>query len=55
MVSSTDFFIGLFKSLVFALLIGMIGCYYGLNSGRNAQAVGQATTRAVVISLLRWW
>ena len=48
MVSSTDFFIGLFKSLVFALLIGMIGCYYGLNSGRNAQAVGQATTRAVV-------
>lgn len=48
MVSSADFFIGLFKSLVFAVLIGMIGCYYGLNSGRNAQAVGQATTRAVV-------
>lgn len=48
MVSSTDFFIGLFKSLIFALLIGMIGCYYGLNSGRNAQAVGQATTNAVV-------
>ena len=48
MVSSTDFFIGLFKSLVFALLIGLIGCYYGLNSGRNAQAVGQATTNAVV-------
>lgn len=48
MISSTDFFIGLFKSLVFALLIGMIGCYYGLHSGRNAQAVGQATTRAVV-------
>lgn len=48
MISSTDFFIGLFKSLVFALLIGMIGCYYGLNCGRNAQAVGQATTNAVV-------
>ncbi len=48
MISATDFYIGLFKSLVFALLIGMIGCYYGLNSGRNAQAVGQATTRAVV-------
>lgn len=48
MVSSTDFFIGLFKSLVFACLIGLIGCYYGLNSGRNAQAVGQATTSAVV-------
>lgn len=48
MIGSVDFYIGLFKSLVFALLIGMIGCYYGLNSGRNAQAVGQATTRAVV-------
>ncbi|NLD15628.1 MAG: MlaE family lipid ABC transporter permease subunit [Gammaproteobacteria bacterium] len=48
MISTTDFFIGLFKSLIFALLIGMIGCYYGLNSGRNAQAVGQATTNAVV-------
>ncbi len=48
MVSTTDFIIGLFKSLVFAVLIGLIGCYYGLNSGRNAQAVGQATTSAVV-------
>lgn len=48
MVSSTDFFIGLFKSVVFAILIGLIGCYYGLNSGRNAQAVGRATTSAVV-------
>lgn len=48
MISTTDFFIGLFKSLVFAVLIGLIGCYYGLNSGRNAQAVGQATTNAVV-------
>lgn len=48
MVSTTDFLIGLFKSMVFAVLIGLIGCYYGLNSGRNAQAVGQATTNAVV-------
>lgn len=48
MVSTTDFFIGLFKSVIFAMLIGLIGCYYGLNSGRNAQAVGQATTKAVV-------
>jgi phospholipid/cholesterol/gamma-HCH transport system permease protein len=33
---------------VFAVLIGLIGCHYGLSCGRNAQAVGQATTRAVV-------
>lgn len=48
MLTLTDFLIGLFKSLVFAVLIGLIGCYYGLSCGRNAQAVGQATTKAVV-------
>ncbi|HHX34053.1 MAG TPA: MlaE family lipid ABC transporter permease subunit [Gammaproteobacteria bacterium] len=48
MLTLTDFLIGLFKSLVFAALIGLIGCYYGLSCGRNAQAVGQATTNAVV-------
>ncbi len=48
MLSLTDFLLGLFKSLVFALLIGLIGCYCGLTSGRDAQAVGRATTRAVV-------
>lgn len=48
MLTLTDFLIGLFKSLVFAVLIGLIGCYYGLSCGRNAQAVGRATTNAVV-------
>lgn len=48
MLGLTDFLLGIFKSLVFAVLIGLIGCHYGLACGRNAQAVGQATTRAVV-------
>lgn len=48
MLTLTDFLIGIGKSVVFAVLIGLIGCRYGLASGRNAQAVGQATTRAVV-------
>ncbi|MCQ4346285.1 ABC transporter permease [Pseudomonas stutzeri] len=48
MLGLTDFLLGVFKSLVFAVLIGLIGCHYGLSCGRNAQAVGQATTRAVV-------
>ncbi|HYQ38028.1 MAG TPA: ABC transporter permease [Pseudomonas sp.] len=48
MLHLTDFLLGVFKSLVFAVLIGLIGCHYGLACGRNAQAVGQATTRAVV-------
>ncbi|MCL7461110.1 MlaE family lipid ABC transporter permease subunit [Pseudomonas sp. NW5] len=48
MLTLTDFLLGLFKSLVFAVLIALIGCHYGLACGRNAQAVGQATTHAVV-------
>ncbi|MEX6501477.1 MlaE family ABC transporter permease [Pseudomonas zhanjiangensis] len=48
LLSLADFLLGIFKSLVFAVLIGLIGCHYGLASGRDAQAVGQATTRAVV-------
>ena len=48
MLQLPDLLIGVFKSLVFAVLIGLIGCHYGLACGRNAQAVGQATTRAVV-------
>lgn len=47
-LSITDFLVGVFKGFVFAILIGLIGCYYGLNCGRNAQAVGKATTQAVV-------
>lgn len=43
-----DFLLGVFKSLVFALLIGLIGCYRGLASGRDARSVGSATTGAVV-------
>lgn len=52
MLSLADFLVGIFKSLVFAVLIGLIGCHYGLISGRNAQAVGQAATGAVVSILV---
>ncbi|MCG4452246.1 MULTISPECIES: ABC transporter permease [unclassified Pseudomonas] len=48
LLSLSDFLVGIGKSVVFAILIGLIGCHYGLACGRNAQAVGQATTRAVV-------
>jgi phospholipid/cholesterol/gamma-HCH transport system permease protein len=43
-----DILIGLVKSLVFGLIIGGIGCYRGMRCGRNAAAVGEATTSAVV-------
>lgn len=40
--------VGLAKGTVYALLVGLAGCLHGLASGRSAQAVGQATTQAVV-------
>lgn len=43
---------GLFKSMVFGLLVGLIGCSHGLNTGRTADAVGRAATAAVVGSLI---
>lgn len=39
---------GLVKGAVFGFIIALMGCYYGMNSGRGAQGVGKATKAAVV-------
>ena len=39
---------GMIKGAVFGFLIALMGCYYGMNSGRGAQGVGAATKSAVV-------
>ncbi|MEM6897488.1 MAG: ABC transporter permease [Pseudomonadota bacterium] len=39
---------GLIKGAVFGFLIALMGCYFGMNSGRGAQGVGAATKSAVV-------
>ncbi len=46
------FLIGLFKSIIFGVLVALSGCYMGMNSGRSASAVGQATTNAVVLGIV---
>lgn len=51
-VHLTDFAIGLFKGLVFAVLIATAGCMRGLRCGVSASAVGDATTAAVVDSII---
>ncbi|MFD2230418.1 ABC transporter permease [Alkalimarinus sediminis] len=51
-VPLTHFFIGLVKSLIFGILVALSGCYMGMNSGRSASAVGQATTSAVVMGIV---
>jgi phospholipid/cholesterol/gamma-HCH transport system permease protein len=48
----THLWIGLFKGTMYTLLVVVAGCREGLHAGRNAQAVGEATTRAVVKALV---
>jgi phospholipid/cholesterol/gamma-HCH transport system permease protein len=43
---------GLFKSVVFAIIIAMIGSYQGLQTRGGAAGVGKATTGAVVTSII---
>jgi phospholipid/cholesterol/gamma-HCH transport system permease protein len=48
----SDLSVGLFMSLVFGAIIGIAGCYHGLQSGRSAAAVGDAATAAVVSAIV---
>ncbi len=50
-VSLDTFLVGMIKAPVFAYVIGMVGCYEGLNVERNAASVGRLTTRSVVESV----
>jgi phospholipid/cholesterol/gamma-HCH transport system permease protein len=43
---------GLLKPVVFAFVISLIGCYYGLRTTGGTQGVGRATTQAVVAASL---
>lgn len=54
-VTMTDISEGFIKSMVFAVLVSLVCCYQGYNAhlrrdGRGPEAVGNATTSAVVIS-----
>ena len=42
---------GLIKSVFFGLIIGLVGCYKGMNSGNDSSSLGRAVTSSVVISV----
>lgn len=48
----TDFIAGLIKAGTYGVLIAIAGCMHGMQCGRSAQAVGEATTAAVVTSIV---
>lgn len=48
----SSLFGGLFKALVYGSLVALAGCQQGMACGDSAMAVGQATTRAVVMGIV---
>jgi len=51
-LETKDVMTGLLKSLVFGVIISVIGCYKGLNTSGGAEGVGKSTTQSVVLSLI---
>jgi phospholipid/cholesterol/gamma-HCH transport system permease protein len=41
---------GLIKPFTFAIIVALVGCFYGMRTSGGTQGVGRATTRAVVVS-----
>lgn len=48
----TDLMHGLMKSVAFGYIIGIVGCYVGLNTTGGTEGVGHSTTQAVVIGAI---
>ncbi len=51
-VHAHDLLGGLFKSLIYGILIAFAGCLCGFQCGSSSAAVGDATTRSVVMSMV---
>jgi phospholipid/cholesterol/gamma-HCH transport system permease protein len=41
---------GLLKPLVFAMIVSLMGCFYGLRTTGGTQGVGKSTTQAMVLA-----
>ncbi len=51
-VTLTDFYVGLIKSVFFGIAISLVSCVKGIHCEERAEAVGKATTMAVVNSII---
>jgi len=50
-VTLSDGVLGVFKGMVFGLIVGVAGCMRGMQTGTDASAVGRAATSAVVTGI----
>ena len=51
-IGLNSLFGGLFKSIVYGILVALAGCQQGMACGDSALAVGQCTTKAVVMGIV---
>jgi phospholipid/cholesterol/gamma-HCH transport system permease protein len=51
-IDLSHLWVGLFHSFVFGILVALSGCLRGMQCGRSASAVGDATTSAVVTGIV---
>jgi phospholipid/cholesterol/gamma-HCH transport system permease protein len=51
-LSLSDLWGGVFRGALYGVLVGITGCLRGMRCGRDAAAVGAATTRAVVTGVV---
>ena len=51
-LTAKDFLAGLNMAASYGVLIAVAGCFRGMASGRSAAAVGEATTKAVVMAIV---
>jgi phospholipid/cholesterol/gamma-HCH transport system permease protein len=51
-ITLVDVGLGIGKSVVFGVLVALAGCLRGMTSGRDAAAVGEAATSAVVLGIV---
>lgn len=51
-VDPADFQNGMWKTVVFGLIVGLVACQQGLRTSKGAVGVGEATTRTVVVTMV---
>lgn len=47
-----DLYVGLFKAVIFGIIIATVSCHQGLTTTEGAVGVGRATRRTVIVSFL---
>ena len=51
-IEPADFVNGMWKTVVFGLIVALVACQQGLRTSKGAVGVGEATTRTVVITMV---